>query len=155
MSSPAFYVIEYPQRQETHEATLRAVHAWAHAHFAYVPDPVRWPAGSEGVAFNGDHWESDAELEADLRAFGRVRGDCDAFAKLCWKALRRLGIPSRLVLCQDENAGWHLVCEAAGWVLDNRQPVLVSNVDLADMGYRFHSMSGYAPGQQWTSIANA
>jgi predicted transglutaminase-like cysteine proteinase len=146
-------MIPLPAPAADHESTLQAVHSWAHVHFTYIPDEIRWLSNAPGTAANGDHWETDAELLADLEAHGRVHGDCDAFAKLCWLALRRLEIPSRLLACQTETGGWHLVCEAGGWVLDNRQPVIASRQDLERLGYRWHSMSAFLPGGQWTAVA--
>lgn len=142
-------MIPFPVLREKLEDTLLLVHGWAMSHFLYVPDERRW---DKDFAFNGDHWETDEELLEDLRRSGVVLGDCDAFAKLCWLALRRIDIPSRLLFCRDETGGGHLVCEASGWVLDNRQPVLVPRADLERIGYTWLSMSGFLPGQPWTLV---
>lgn len=141
-------MLKLPEAGADLEATVHAVHGWAMARFVYVPDLERW---HQDLAPNGDHWETDAELLADLERAGRVLGDCDAFAKLCWLVLRRLGVPSRLVACQAETGGWHLVCEASGWILDNRMPVATPREDLERLGYRWHSKSDYEPGGQWTT----
>ena len=142
-------MLTWPDRGEDLEATLHNVVRWAHSRFEYVPDLDRW---KENFSFNGDHWETDAELLADMQNNGRVRGDCDAFAKMCWMALRSLAVPSRLVLCLDETGGGHLVCEASGWILDNRYAVVIPRDELERLGYEWLSKSGYAPGQQWTTM---
>lgn len=145
--------VNFPEAREELVLTLQAVHAWAHAHFTYVPDEERWPKGTPGTTFDGDHWEMDAELIADIEQRGSVEGDCDAFAKLCWMALRRLSLPSRLVAGNTEKGEGHLVCECQGWVLDNRQSEIVARQDLERLGYRFWSMSGFQPGEDWHNVA--
>lgn len=144
-------MIAFPARQDTIEAAVRAVHAWALNHFIYERDDSRW-AGDRWLIL-GERWETDAELIADIDRDGYVRGDCDAFAKLCWLALRHQGIPSRLVMCTTETGEGHLVCEAEGWVLDNRMPTLQPRADLERIGYRWQSMSAFEPGGQWTTVA--
>lgn len=128
---------------------LQGVHSWAHLHFQYVPDEDRW---TKDFAWNNDHWETREELYNDIKVNGYVSGDCDAFAMLCWMELRRIGMNSRLVVCLAENGGGHLVCECQGWILDNRYKVVVSNVELEKTGYKWLSISGYNPGEQWYQI---
>lgn len=141
-------MLTWPERAETPEKTVENVHKWAMARFDYIPDAQRW---ASGFALNGDHWETRAEIEADLEA-GTVRGDCDAFAMMCWMALRRLNEPSRLVYCTTENGQGHLVCEASGWILDNRQPVPeVRHILEQRIGYTWIAKSGFQPGEQWTT----
>lgn len=128
--------------------TVSRVHAWAYQRFIYAPDEARW---TENFARNGDHWETDAELIEDLLHDGFLEGDCDAFAKLCWKALRNLDVNSRLVTCWAEDGGLHLVCEASGWILDNRMVRAAPREELERLGYRWIAKSGYQPGWEWTT----
>lgn len=129
---------------------LKDIHRWALEHFTFMRDEARWPG-----QFVFDHWETDAEINAELKGGGKVVGDCDAFAKMCWNALRARGIKARLVMCQVETGEWHLVCESDGWVLDNRQPTVMKRDELEGLGYVWGSMSGFAPGEQWTTIREA
>lgn len=140
-------MLRLPEAKPSLEATVAQVHGWALARFAYVRDEDRWTVN---LAPNGDHWETDAELLADLEVRGQVEGDCDAFAKLCWLILRRLGVASRLVYCEIKGLGYHLVCEASGWILDNRSPVPTTREEAEGRGYRWISMSAHQPGGQWT-----
>ena len=141
--------MDFPGHKEDLEDTVQGVHQWALHRFVYVPDEERWKNSPD--LWMDEHWETDAELVADLDTKGFVSGDCDAFAKLCWLALRKLNIPARLVFCYTETGGGHLVCEASGWVLDNRYMTVVSRQELEErIGYRWQSMSGFAPGEAWT-----
>lgn len=142
-------MLNWPIAGEDLAETCANVQAWVHAHFIYVSDNVRWKTD---LAYNGDHWETNAELIADLDKMGHVEGDCDAFAKLCWMALQRLGVPSRLVFCSVETGEGHLVCEAGGWIMDNRQPLINTRDDLQRMGYRWVAKSGYRAGDNWTAV---
>lgn len=143
-------MLKLPEAAGDLEATVRRVQAWALEHFVYVPDLDRWMSN---LAPNGDHWETEAELLADLETRGQVHGDCDAYAMLCWIVLRKHGIPSRLVLCAVEDGGYHLVCEAGGWILDNRTAFASTRDEAEGRGYRWISMSGFEPGGQWTAVA--
>lgn len=144
-------MIAWPQRGPDLEASASRVHRWALDHFNYVRDDARW-AGDQYLFF-GDHWETNAELERDLDSVaGVVHGDCDAFAKLCWMALKRAGERARLVFCTAETGEGHLVCEASGWILDNRQPSIATRDELGNLGYRWISMSGFESGQPWHAI---
>ena len=138
----------WPTASDNLADTVERVHSWAYQRFIYVPDEARW---SENFASNGDHWETDAELIEDMVHDGFLEGDCDAFAKLCWAALRRLSVASRLVTCRTETGGLHLVCEASGWVLDNRMVRAVPREELERLGYRWIAKSGFLPGGQWTT----
>lgn len=129
--------------------TAENVQQWALRRFQYVPDDVRWE-GDEYLK-NGERWETDEELRAELEEKDFVRGDCDAFAKMCWMAMRRLNAPARLVFCSVGGYGYHLVCEAQGWIMDNRQRGVASRDDLSAQGYNWISKSGYLPGEQWTT----
>jgi predicted transglutaminase-like cysteine proteinase len=139
----------WPAKQATLEETVRAVHSWVTDRFLYIPDEVRWKdAPTEHFSAQGDHWETDAEILDELDRKNWISGDCDAFAKLCWMALRKLEVPSRLVFCITENGVGHLVCEASGWILDNRQGAAVPRQDLS---YRWIAKSDFLPGGQWTT----
>lgn len=129
---------------------LSEIHTWAKHHFVYTPDSIRW---KESVVFD-EHWETREEIENELRDKGYVKGDCDAFAMMCWMACRKSKIKARLVFCTVGILGGndgHLVCEANGYILDNRMPVVMTNTDLEkNYAYVFISKSGYEPGEQWT-----
>jgi len=128
-------------------ADLVEVHAFAQAHFEYVPDPVR-----RGQI---DYWMSRDELQADLddlQRGGKVRGDCDDFALLCRLLLRQRGVPNRLAYCQVETGEAHLVCEVDGWILDNRQGHVEPRQNLEAMGYKFLMLSGYAKDEDWHEV---
>ena len=143
--------MDWPTKGEDIEDTVQGVHQWALHRFVYVKDNERW-AGDPNL-WIGEHWETDAELIADLDTKGFVSGDCDAFAKLCWLALRKLHIPSRLVVCNTETGEGHLVCESEGWVMDNRYMTVVTRQELEErIGYRWQSMSGFLPGGAWTAV---
>ncbi len=145
-------MLTWPAAGDTLEETVYAVQAWAHQRFEYVRDDVRW-AGDPNL-WVGEHWESDAELLADLsNERGIVRGDCDAFAKMCWMALRRLNVPARLVFCKAETGEGHLVCEASGWVLDNRYRIATPRQELEQLGYQWMAKSDFVPGGQWTTAS--
>lgn len=143
-------MLTWPTAGETISETAENVHWWALQHFRYVEDAVRWKNDPD-LKFD-ERWEKDSELLEDLEARGFVEGDCDAFAKMCWMAMRRLSAPARLVFCQLFGGGYHLVCEAEGWIMDNRQRGIMSRDELAqNHGYTWISKSGYLPGEQWTT----
>ena len=143
--------MEWPTAGDDLYATCENVQQWAHRRFRYVDDSIRWKDDANLKA--GEHWETDAELIEEIEHKGFVDGDCDAFAKLAWMALRRLKVPSRLVMCLVPGYGYHLVCEAEGWIMDNRQKYAMRRDDLeAGQGYFWLSKSAYEPGGGWTTI---
>lgn len=77
--------------------------------------------------------------------------DCDGFCLACRTLLRKADIPSRLVYCEIEKNG-HLVVEVDGWILDNRQRVVMPNTLLKD--YVWLAISGYQAGDPWCRIVN-
>lgn len=109
--------------------------------FQYTPDEQAW--GSP------EYWASPKEMAAQADADGMVRGDCDDFAILCRDELAKAGLRSRLVFCQVETGGYHLVCEIDGWVLDCRHRIVMPRDDLP---YQWVSISGYATGEEWREI---
>lgn len=142
-------MLNWPSAGEDIKGTCDGVHAWARQRFVYMTDDVRWK-GDQNLK-GGEHWEKDDELLDELEKNGYVRGDCDAFAKMCWLAMRRLNAPARLVFCLYGNTG-HLVCEAQGWIMDNRQIEVVPREELEKhQGYMWLSKSGYLPGEEWTT----
>ena len=82
---------------------------------------------------------------------GIIGHNCDDFALACRQLCREKNIPSRLVVCQTEKGGYHLVTEVQGWILDNRQNGVVSRDDL---DYKWLKISGYEKGESWHSINN-
>ena len=76
-------------------------------------------------------------------------GDCEDFALAARKLLNEKDIKTRLVFCKDETGAGHLVLEAYGWILDNRQFKVVSNSFLQKKGYEFLKISGYDSGATW------
>ena len=82
-----------------------------------------------------------------------IKDDCDGFCLAVRFLLRKKSIASRLVYCEVDGGG-HLVVEASGWILDNRQKTVVSNRLLRALNYRFLRISGYMPGDPWHEIVN-
>jgi predicted transglutaminase-like cysteine proteinase len=78
-----------------------------------------------------------------------LRDDCDGFCLACRVLLRQQNIPNRLVYCEIESQG-HLVVEVNGWVLDNRQKIVVPNTLLSD--YQWLRISGFEAGDAWHAI---
>ena len=78
-----------------------------------------------------------------------LRDDCDGFCLACRVLLRKLGIANRLVYCEVEGSG-HLVVEADGWILDNRQQTVVANTFLVN--YDWKRISGYEARDPWKEI---
>lgn len=84
----------------------------------------------------------------------RFRGDCDDFALACRSLLLDEGVQDvRLVMCQVETGGWHLVCIAGEFVLDNRHAKVKTKFELERLGYKWHSMSGLPGDEQWYRVA--
>ena len=98
----------------------------------------------------GERWTMPPE---DYDGSQSINDDCDGFCLAVRKLLRARNIPSRLVYCEVDNNG-HLVVEVNGWILDNRQSLVVANTLLKAMGYKFIQMSGYEPGDPWRLITN-
>lgn len=120
---------------------IHEVHARVFKMFTYKTDAEKYRVL--------EHWADVTELKEQLQA-GKLIGDCDDFALACRHLLNEAGIPNRLVFCVVEGEG-HLVCEAEGYVLDNRQTEVVRVDRLPD--YEFIKMSGYKKGDPWTLIA--
>jgi predicted transglutaminase-like cysteine proteinase len=92
-----------------------------------------------------DIWPTTAQLDEELKA-GQIIGDCDDFASACHLLLSRAGIPSRLVICLTEDGGGHMVCEAGGWILDNRQDAMVL---MAEVPYVWIAATKYDDDKKW------
>ena len=82
----------------------------------------------------------------------RFIGDCEDFALAARKLLNEKNIKTRLVFCKDETGAGHLVLEAYGWIIDNRQLKVVSNSYLQKKGYQFLKISGYENGSDWYNL---
>ncbi len=95
---------------------------------------------------HGEHWRMPPTGYDGQQV---LRDDCDGFCLACRKLLRDAGIRSRLVYCEVSGGG-HLVVEVEGWILDNRQRIVVPNTLL--LGYRWLRISGYQPGEPWRAI---
>lgn len=121
--------------------TVDEIFAQAKALFHYAPDQVCW-----GKA---DYWAALSELEAKLKTSGEIVGDCDDFASWCVGKLRENMLPGRYVICQVETGEWHCVAESVGLILDNRQDAVLHYFGLP---YKWHSISGYAPGEPWHGV---
>ena len=108
------------------------------ARFIYRSDTLNWD--------KLEHWESEKEIPDR----GIFYGDCDSFALAIRKYLRREGInDSRLVFCQTETGGYHLIIDWQGWLLDNRYdyPVTRDEID-----YKFIKISGFNKGDNWRTV---
>ena len=92
-----------------------------------------------------DAWPSTQQLDEELKK-GQIVGDCDDFASACQLLLSRAGIPSRLIICLTEDGGGHMVCEAGGWVLDNRQDKVMP---MNDLPYVWIAATGYDDVKKW------
>ena len=53
-------------------------------------------------------------------------------------------------MCFTEDGEGHLVCEAEGWILDNRQSRVRS---WGELPYKWVKISGYKVGDPWREIA--
>jgi predicted transglutaminase-like cysteine proteinase len=113
--------------------------AFSHAKaiFQYTSD--REAHGVEEV------WPSDAEI-AIAKLTGNLKDDCDGFAFLCRSLLLDAGIPSRLHIVITETNEGHMVCEAQGYVLDNRYPGVRM---IQQLPYTWLIHSGYKKGDPW------
>ena len=81
-------------------------------------------------------------------------GDCDDFAIACRMLLKERGHECRLVFCETETGGGHLICTIGKWALDNRMKSAVGVEYLTrTKGYNLISISGLNPGDDWHSIA--
>jgi len=99
-----------------------------------------------GKTDKGEHWQMPPE---NYDGSQTLRDDCDGFCLACRVLLRKLGIASRLVYCEVEGSG-HLVVEADGWILDNRQQTVVANTFLVN--YQWKRISGYDARDPWKEI---
>lgn len=82
-----------------------------------------------------------------------IKDDCDGFCLACRVLLRKQNIPNRLVYCEVEHRGrsyGHLVVEASGWIIDNRQDHVLPNTYLEE--YRWLRISGFERGDEWREI---
>lgn len=94
----------------------------------------------------GEHWQMPPPGYSGDQT---LRDDCDGFCLACRTLLRQRGIASRLVYCEINNGG-HLVVEAQGWILDNRQRGVVANTLLKE--YRWLRISGFEAREPWREI---
>jgi predicted transglutaminase-like cysteine proteinase len=95
-----------------------------------------------------EHWPDPRMLPDPPKPF---TGDCDDFALMCRKELKKHNIINRLVYCKVETGGGHLVCEVNGWILDNRCWKVAKRDDLP---YTWIAISGYEKDQPWRKIEN-
>ena len=99
------------------------------------------------------HWDTDEQLVSQLQStYGKVKGICADFALYCRMELDKKGISNTLVWCLDELRESHLVCNASGYVLDNRQKHVMTNTGLEQEDYLFLAESGTVAGEPWHLI---
>lgn len=108
--------------------------------FTYRSDPEVWQ--------REEHWEDPAFIASQLTK-GEIIGDCDNFALACRYLLFSYNIPNRIAFCLTETGEGHLVCEAEGYVLDNRQTMVVPWKSLP---YKWIKISDYKVGGPWRNI---
>lgn len=108
--------------------------------FTYRSDPELW--------LREDHWEDPIQL-LDQLTKGEIIGDCDNFALACRFLLLQANIPNRIAMCLTESGEGHLVCEAEGYVLDNRQSTIMAWKSLP---YKWIKISDYKIGGPWRNI---
>lgn len=121
-------------------AIVNDVHKYVRSIFTYVSD--------QALHETPEFWMSGDSVEQALNA-GGLYGDCDDFALACRRLLWKNGIQNRLILCKTETNELHLVCEAGGVILDNRQQ---SAVKAQELPYTWIKMSGYQQGDDWVLI---
>lgn len=125
---------------ETQFATVKHIFNDVTAMFEYVTDQDWYN--------NPEHWEDPKQIEAQLLE-GKIVGDCDNFALACRYLLNHEKIPNRIAQCLTEDGESHLVCEAEGWILDNRQTRVRS---WGELPYTWVKISGYKVGEPWREI---
>lgn len=108
--------------------------------FTYKTDAMVWQ--------REEHWEDPAFI-ADQLARGEIIGDCDNFALACRYHLFQYDIPNRIVFCLTETGEGHLVCEAEGYILDNRQTKVMP---WKSMPYKWIKISDYKIGGPWRNV---
>lgn len=108
--------------------------------FDYQTDETIW--GKE------EHWEDPAYIASQITT-GKIAGDCDNFALACRFLLYKYEIHNRIAFCMTETNEGHLVCEAGGFVLDNRQTEVIPWDKLP---YKWIKISGYKVGEPWKNI---
>lgn len=132
------------------EQDLDVIHSWVNDHFVWTPDQEVWQMP--------EFWATEEELEQNAAKHGGiVRDDCDGHAALFVIACRKLRMPARFltVAYPPIDSKWdynHCVAESSGRVSDNRYPRLETRSGLEAAGYKFYSMSGFHPGDDWTRI---
>jgi len=109
--------------------------------FEYVDDKSFWNTP--------EHWEDPKYIAQQIET-GKVEGDCDNFALACRYLLNQAKVPNRIAMCLTEDGEGHLVCEAEGWILDNRQTRVRS---WGELPYKWLKISGYKVGEPWHQIA--
>jgi predicted transglutaminase-like cysteine proteinase len=109
--------------------------------FEFVSDQNWWKTP--------EHWEDPQYIEQQLQA-GKIQGDCDNFTLACRYLLNQHKVPNRIVMCNTEDNEGHLVCEAEGWILDNRQNRVRS---WGELPYTWVKISGYHVGDPWHEVA--
>ena len=114
---------------------LGEIHFKVRKNFVEITEPV-------------EEWTMPPE---DYDGSQTLTDDCDGFCLACRTLLRKAGIPNRLVYCEIEESG-HLVVEVDGWILDNRQRVVMPNTLLKE--YVWLAISGYQAGDPWCRITN-
>lgn len=108
--------------------------------FIYKSDADIW--GKE------EYWE-DPTIIADQLIHNQIIGDCDNFALACRFLLFEYNIPNRIAFCVTEEDEGHLVCEAGGYILDNRMPRLMQ---WKEMPYKWLKISDFKIGGPWREI---
>jgi predicted transglutaminase-like cysteine proteinase len=125
---------------ETEFTKVKETFAYVHSIFEYVDDQT-WYGHPE-------RWEDPKYIAQQIEA-GAIKGDCDNFALACRYILNQARVPNRIAMCVTETGEGHLVCEAEGWILDNRQTRVRS---WGELPYQWIKISGYKPGQPWHEI---
>tara|TARA_Y100000034_G_scaffold33314_1_gene40857 strand:- start:4595 stop:4999 length:405 start_codon:yes stop_codon:yes gene_type:complete len=124
------------------KSIAQSVHRKVFNNFTYITDIKQY-----GVL---EKWVMPDEV---YNGSQKITGDCDDFALACRKLMREAGVKTRLVYCLDETGEGHLVLEASGYILDNRQTKLMTNKSLMKKGYQFLAISGYESGDKWFKLA--
>lgn len=111
--------------------------------FIYTPDHILHPD-------HFDHWESHADAVERGEIF---RDDCDGFSLTTAELLiRRKANPEdvKIIFCNTETGGGHLVTSWKHWIIDNRQREVRY---WGDLHYKWISSMRMSEVSVWRSMA--
>ena len=125
--------VEYAKAKQTFN--------YVHSIFKFIDDPIFFE--------QHESWEDPKFIVHQLET-GSIIGNSKVFALSCRYILNRAKVHNRIAVCYTEDNEVHLVCEAEGWILDNRQTRVRS---WGELPYSWVKISGYKVGDSWHEIA--